>query len=295
MNGIDVSRWQGTIDWQAVANAGIGFAAISAGDGTTYHDPRFAENWRGAKAANVLRAGYLFCRAGQDPVAQAAYLAAVAAGADLAPWADFESASAADLPPGRALSWLAQFLVALEERSGRTPTIYTGPAFWRSLGRQGQAAAWARYPLAVAHYGVARPDVPPPWTAYAYWQHSSAGRVPGIGGPVDLDISSVNLVSSPPSEKEHHPFMRLNQPIIEVVINPVGAGYWEVAADGGVFAFGDAHEFPENSLPNQKLNAPITSAKATATGQGLLLSAADGGIFTLGDAVYAGSVPALPS
>jgi ribosomal protein L24E len=68
---------------------------------------------------------------------------------------------------------------------------------------------------------------------------------------------------------------------------PDGHGYWLVAADGGIFAFGDAGFFGSaGSLP---LNKPIVGMAATPDGHGYWLVAADGGIFAFGDADFEGS------
>src|SRR5947199_8086270 len=71
--GIDVSNWQGHIDWHAVAGSGVAFAVLKASEGTTYADPTFAFNWTNTKAQNILRAAYHFARPDKDtdPVAEA--------------------------------------------------------------------------------------------------------------------------------------------------------------------------------------------------------------------------------
>ena len=69
---------------------------------------------------------------------------------------------------------------------------------------------------------------------------------------------------------------------------PDGHGYWLVAADGGVFTFGDALFY--GSLGNLALNAPIVGISATPDGHGYWLVAADGGVFTFGDAPFDGSL-----
>lgn len=81
----------------------------------------------------------------------------------------------------------------------------------------------------------------------------------------------------------------LNQPASSIVLSPTGEGYWIVAQDGGIFAFGDAVPFGDNALPSQRLNAPVIDAERTPTGQGLYLLGADGGVFTFGDAKFRGS------
>jgi 3D (Asp-Asp-Asp) domain-containing protein len=68
---------------------------------------------------------------------------------------------------------------------------------------------------------------------------------------------------------------------------PSGHGYWLVAADGGIFSFGDAHYL--GSTGGVALNQPIVGMAATPSGHGYWLVAADGGIFTFGDAHYLGS------
>ena len=81
--------------------------------------------------------------------------------------------------------------------------------------------------------------------------------------------------------------MALNAPIVDVAASPDGSGYWEVAADGGVFAFGGARY--AGSLGNVHLNQPIVAMASTPTGRGYWLAASDGGVFTIGDARYLGS------
>src|ERR1700677_3355012 len=68
--GIDVSHYQGDIDWHAVAASGVKFAYIKATEGAAYIDPSFAQNVVGAQAAGVLVGVYHFLTAG-DWLAQA--------------------------------------------------------------------------------------------------------------------------------------------------------------------------------------------------------------------------------
>jgi len=81
--------------------------------------------------------------------------------------------------------------------------------------------------------------------------------------------------------------MRLNQPIVGIGPTPDGRGYWLVAADGGVFCFGDARYF--GSTGALRLNQPVLAIAPDGDGGGYWLLAADGGVFTFGDAHYLGS------
>jgi uncharacterized protein YkwD len=79
----------------------------------------------------------------------------------------------------------------------------------------------------------------------------------------------------------------LRQPIVGMAATPTGRGYWLVAADGGVFSFGDARFY--GSTGGRRINQPIVGMAATRSGRGYWLVAADGGIFSFGDARFRGS------
>ena len=83
----------------------------------------------------------------------------------------------------------------------------------------------------------------------------------------------------------------LNRPIVGMASTADGRGYWLVAADGGIFTFGDAGYF--GSTGAIRLNKPIVGMAATKDGQGYWLVASDGGIFTFGDATFFGSTGAI--
>ena len=84
---------------------------------------------------------------------------------------------------------------------------------------------------------------------------------------------------------------RLNQPIVGMASTPDGKGYWEVAADGGIFSYGDAHFY--GSTGSIALNRPIVGMAATSDGKGYWLVASDGGIFAFGDARFYGSTGSI--
>jgi hypothetical protein len=75
---------------------------------------------------------------------------------------------------------------------------------------------------------------------------------------------------------------------VALAATPTGQGYWLVAADGGVFTFGDARF--AGSAGSLELAAPVVDLAPTPTGSGYWLAAADGGVFTYGDAAFAGSL-----
>jgi hypothetical protein len=75
--------------------------------------------------------------------------------------------------------------------------------------------------------------------------------------------------------------------VVAATAAPSGQGYWLVAADGAVYAFGDAAF--HGSAQAIRLNAPIVGMAATPTGHGYWLLGRDGGIFSFGDASFFGS------
>jgi lysozyme len=184
VEGVDVSVWQGDIDWKKVRASGRAFAVIRVSDGAYHFDSKFDQNWSGAKAAGLARGVYQFFRASQDGTAQADMLLEHV-GSDVGeidPVADVEvsdGVSAATMN-----THLAQWMTRIEQATGRTPIIYTSPGLWGSLSGSSQFAAEG---LWVANWGVSCPSVPSPWSTWKFWQYSNKGTVPGISGAVDLD------------------------------------------------------------------------------------------------------------
>lgn len=183
LRGIDVSSYQGEVDWRQVRAAGVVFAFARFSDGLEVIDERFAENFAGMKRAGVYRGAYQVFRASADPLAQAdLFLQALrrAGRPDLPLVADVETDDG--MEPEEVQAHLALWLRRIESRTRRRPIVYTSPSMSEVLG-----TALGTYHLWIAHYEVDCPRVPGGWQAWRFWQHSSSGVVPGISGPVDLD------------------------------------------------------------------------------------------------------------
>ncbi len=176
--GIDVSRWQGAIDWQQVAAQGYRFAVIRATVGDYYTDPRFYENWRGAIGAKLLVSAYHVVKPAIDAGAQIKRLFDVLDGrkSDLPLVLDVELADGQT--PEVVTAVIKACAGAIETRDGRKPIIYTGKWFWdpNVLRRQD----WREYDLWVANYGVESPTLPADWSEWVLWQYSETGSVSGV-------------------------------------------------------------------------------------------------------------------
>lgn len=181
--GIDVSLYQGVIDWTKVKTQKA-FAFIKATQGNNITDPKFDANWAGAKASGVQRGAYHYYKFSVDPITQADLFCSKLAAdrGELQPAVDVEDTTA---PANQ--TQLKQFIDAVTGKLGVSLTIYTGAWFWNSA-RWGGAVTWAKdHSLWVANYGVETPTLPTDWTSYKYWQYSNAGTVAGINGNVDLN------------------------------------------------------------------------------------------------------------
>lgn len=193
VNGIDVSHYQGTIDWLKVAAAGVSFAFIKATDGATGRDSMFDVNWNGAKAAGVKRGAYHFFRAAQDAEQQAKWFIERLNEdwGELPAVLDFEVLGSVSAE--QALQGAKRWMELVGEASGKAPILYTGPSFWRAQVKDSDA--FSEYPLWIAHYtAAAQPTLPTAWKQCTFWQHSERGTVPGVKGPVDLDRFCGNVM-----------------------------------------------------------------------------------------------------
>jgi GH25 family lysozyme M1 (1,4-beta-N-acetylmuramidase) len=129
--GIDISHWNGSINWNAVRNSGKRFAYISIGDGRFFVDQTFNTNWAGAKAAGVYRGPYQYFRASQDPIAQANIIISRVGKlgpGDLPVMLDLEELDGASA--ATTINRIRTWLQAVQKGTGKVPVIYTNISTW---------------------------------------------------------------------------------------------------------------------------------------------------------------------
>ncbi len=191
VKGIDVSHYDGTIDWAMVKASGIDFAFMKATEGTTFVDPEFAANWKAAGDAGVIRGGYHFFHPMDDPAAQADFFVATAGvpgTGDLPLALDLETTD--NVSNAEVASATAAFLARVQADSGRVPVVYTSERFWSTFA--GPATGFDQYALWDAQWTTACPNMPAAWTDWGFWQYSSTGTVPGISGTANVDLDEFN-------------------------------------------------------------------------------------------------------
>lgn len=182
VKGIDVSRYQGDIDWNAVKNAGYTFAIVKitgSNSNGLYTDAKALENVQEAKDAGLIVGGYHYAYF-QDvdgAVREANYFKSVAANLGLSYVAlDIEYKGVTGDMTSAALAFLDTVSDIAQ------PVLYSSPSYIRAHFNNGII----KYPLWIANYGVTSPSVPI-WSNWMIWQEGSDGVVPGISVNVDLD------------------------------------------------------------------------------------------------------------
>jgi len=187
IHGVDISRWQGKVDWVALGNGGARFAFIKATEGGDHLDPKFRENWEGARNAGVLRGAYHFtywCRPAEQ---QAAWFRKnVPAEPDALPpvldveWNGESVTCGKKIPRGKALAMIRVMLREMEAHTGKRPIIYTDITFHKDVleGEFNDHPFWIRST-------AAEPHVRYKGRKWAFWQFTTTGRAPGVVGDVD--------------------------------------------------------------------------------------------------------------
>ncbi len=183
--GIDVSEYQGTVDWRAVADAGYRFAVVRASIWNKRIDNTFEANWNGAKANGLLMSAYHVVKPDVPAAAQIDFFASALGSRkpDLPLVLDIERDD--QQTPQQITQCARDCLHLCEQRFGRRPIVYTAKWYWNKYVLP--SAEWAQYDLWVASYGTAEAVLPNNWTTWKIWQYTGTGRAPGIAGDVDLN------------------------------------------------------------------------------------------------------------
>jgi len=184
-DGIDVSKYQGSIDWSAVAqDQNIKFVYIKATEGATVVDKRYAENVRKAKAAGLKIGSYHYFIARKSARDQFYNFRRQVnkSHQDLIPVVDVESAGNSSVSRARLQQTLNDFMQLMKQEYGKYPILYSQYGFYnRQL-----APEFNRYYIFIARYGTSKPTLKGGGN-YNIWQYTEKGRIKGIKGTVDLD------------------------------------------------------------------------------------------------------------
>ncbi|WP_051633535.1 GH25 family lysozyme [Bacillus sp. UNC41MFS5] len=203
LKGIDVSHWQGTINWNQVKNSGIAFVYAKASEGTTYTDTMFSTNVQGARAAGLPIGAYHYARPSapynpDEAKAEAQYFVNVMKNGGMGDFGDImpvldleEPAATGTLTSDEIASWARVFTDTVKSLTKRQVMVYTGAWFVQQYNDFG--GKLSDLPVWIARYGITQPPAVGGWTQWTAWQYSDRGTIPGILGPVDLDYGPTSI------------------------------------------------------------------------------------------------------
>ncbi|QIY67996.2 GH25 family lysozyme [Streptomyces sp. RLB1-33] len=212
VRGLDVSAYQETVDWSAVATDGASFAYVKATEGTSYISSRFSQQYDGAAAVGLIRGAYHFARpdkaSGTD---QADYFvdhggAWQPDGKTLPGVLDIEATpglpACYGISPDATVRWIAAFDSEYRRRTGRHPVINSNTSWWSQCTGNSSAFAATNLLWIGSWTGTPHP-LPNGWASYAFWQTSDSGTFPGDqdvfnGTEQDLRNLAANGTYMPP-------------------------------------------------------------------------------------------------
>lgn len=195
IHGIDVSYYQGKIDWHKVKamnedDVKVHFAFIKATEGVMLVDRYFQRNWREAAKAGIICGAYHFFRPRKSGKWQAKFFLQTVdvERGDLPPVVDVEELNG--VPASKMRKELKEYVNYIEDKTGVKPIIYTGLSFYQDY----LDGHFDNYPLWIAHYYKAKLKISPK-TKWHFWQHSDKAKVNGIGHVVDFNVFNGDTLS----------------------------------------------------------------------------------------------------
>ena len=262
VSGIDVSAYQGQVDWAAVAAGGAKFAYVRASEQAGIADSYFTANYQAAKANGLYAGAYHRARPDlSSGKAQADYFldhaGYISDGKTLPPMLDIEWPRAEwtgldacyNMTPAQMSSWISGFVTEVAKRTGQRAMIYTNTNWWNQC--TGSNPGFGSYPLFIASYTASPPLLPAGWTTWTFWQYSDSGTLPGdqdvfSGDPTGL----TRLTGAPPVSLRAHANGRYvtaeNAGSKPLIANRAAVGAWEkfklvVNADGSISLLANAN------------------------------------------------------
>jgi len=259
--GLDVSHYQGTVDWPSVAAQGAKFAYMKASEGTSFVDPEFSVNYAGSAAVGLARGAYHFALPDESSGADQAMFFLnngggwVSDGHTLPPVLDIEynpygtsdwTGWCYGLTPAQLTAWISDFTTTIHDSTNIWPAIYTTNGWWSNC--TGDDAGFGNDPLWIAPSSSdagGPPTIPASWGAYTFFQYATSGTFPGdqdeFNGSVD-QLTALATGSAPDKIVEHYTALGGSASSLG---NPVGseypiAGGWAQDYDQGTIYYSPA-------------------------------------------------------
>ena len=197
--GMDVSSFQGNVNWSAARANGARFAYVKATEGVTYRNPYFGQQYTGSYNAGIIRGSYHFALPDRSSGAtQADYFVDHGGGwsrdGKTLPGAlDIEYNPYGQVCYGKSwssmVSWIHAFANRYKYRTGRDVVIYTTTNWWSMC--TGNNSGFSANPLWIANYNGTAYPLPHGWSFYTIWQNADHGIFPGDHDRFNGDITRV--------------------------------------------------------------------------------------------------------
>jgi GH25 family lysozyme M1 (1,4-beta-N-acetylmuramidase) len=185
--GMDVSSFQGNINWGAAKANGARFAYIKATEGVTYRNPYFGSQYTGSYNAGIIRGAYHFALPDRSSgTTQADFFVDHGGGwskdgKTFPPAIDLEwnpyGSSCYGKSASQMVAWIHAFANRVKARTGRDPVFYTSTSWWSLC--TGNNGGFGANPLWVARYSSSVGTLPRSWSVYTIWQNADHGVFPG--------------------------------------------------------------------------------------------------------------------
>ena len=189
---VDVSHYQGAMDWKRTKAAGVQFAFIKATEGLNWYDPQFSKNVQGARQNGIPFGIYHFWRGLVAPELQLANFMkmyeAIYIGNPIPFAIDIEAHDG--LTPKQTKNSLAKLIQLMANELGKLPTIYTSKEKWDKYVEPYER--WKELPLWVANWEASTPTLPRDWEERYIWQYEVADAGPAYGAQsAKIDLNRV--------------------------------------------------------------------------------------------------------
>jgi uncharacterized protein with LGFP repeats/GH25 family lysozyme M1 (1,4-beta-N-acetylmuramidase) len=209
IQGLDVSSYQGDVNWQQQRNMGALFAYAKATEALSYYNPSFASQYGGSRSVGMIRGAYHFAIPNvSSGAAQANYFASNGGawsgdGYTLPPLLDIEYNPYPDLgntcynmSADQMILWIADFSNTMYTRTGRYPAIYSTTDWWSRC--TGNTPAFRNQPLHIASYNTSGSPgaLPAGWNKYDIWQYSSDGPFAGDSNVFNGSYSELQALAT---------------------------------------------------------------------------------------------------
>ncbi|WP_051785716.1 glycoside hydrolase family 25 protein [Endozoicomonas numazuensis] len=178
--GIDVSHYQGNVDWKEVSES-FHFAFVKATEGTDYIDPDFTQNISRVDDTDLAYGAYHFYSPDEDGLKQAKHFVSTIHNLNfsLPPVLDVEVAPDSDSDIANFQQSVKSWLVYVENTMGCRPIIYSDKSFWDEYLKE----TFSHYTVWISDYTTHTTDVAN--INWAFWQFTDQGKAEGVSGFVD--------------------------------------------------------------------------------------------------------------